>query len=42
MITLSGMSRFRVPEIEGFTPYRRARVNWAGLAHLGGEERTPV
>jgi Lon protease-like protein len=43
MITLSGMSRFRVlDEIEGFTPYRRARVNWDGFgADLGGEETDP-
>ncbi|MDO5755973.1 MAG: LON peptidase substrate-binding domain-containing protein [Rhodobacterales bacterium] len=32
MITLAGMSRFRVlEEVEGFTPYRRARVSWAGF-----------
>ncbi len=32
MITLSGMSRFRVgKEIEGFTPYRRCEVDWAGF-----------
>lgn len=32
MITLSGVSRFRlVEEIEGFTPYRRARVAWDGF-----------
>lgn len=32
MITLSGLSRFRVvEEVEGFTPYRRAKVSWAGF-----------
>lgn len=32
MITLSGQSRFRIiEEVEGFTPYRRARVSWAGF-----------
>lgn len=32
MITLTGLSRFRVlEEIEGFTPYRRARVSWTGF-----------
>jgi Lon protease-like protein len=43
MITLSGMSRFRVlDEVEGFMPYRRARVNWDGFgADLGGEETDP-
>ncbi|ABF62788.1 peptidase S16 lon-like protein [Ruegeria sp. TM1040] len=31
-ITLSGLSRFRVKEeIEGFTPYRRCAVDWAGF-----------
>lgn len=41
MITLSGISRFRVvDELEGFTPYRRCRVNWDGFARdLGGEEK---
>ncbi len=30
LITLSGVSRFRVlEEVEGFAPYRRARVDWA-------------
>ncbi|MGV8985183.1 MAG: LON peptidase substrate-binding domain-containing protein [Cypionkella sp.] len=30
MITLSGISRFRVvEEVAGFVPYRRCRVNWA-------------
>ena len=32
MITLSGMSRFRImTEVEGFTPYRRCQVNWQGF-----------
>lgn len=32
MVTLTGMSRFRVTsEIEGFTPYRRCTVDWAGF-----------
>ena len=32
MVTLSGMSRFRVlREVEGFTPYRRCEVSWDGF-----------
>ncbi|KRS16262.1 LON peptidase substrate-binding domain-containing protein [Roseovarius indicus] len=32
MITLTGISRFRVlEEVEGFTPYRRARISWDGF-----------
>ena len=32
MITLTGLSRFRVlEEVEGFTPYRRARISWSGF-----------
>ncbi|WP_425099901.1 LON peptidase substrate-binding domain-containing protein [Tropicibacter sp. S64] len=32
MITLSGLSRFRVQaEVEGFTPYRRCEVSWDGF-----------
>src|SRR6056297_3597476 len=32
MITLSGMSRYRIQEeVDGFTPYRRARVSWDGF-----------
>ena len=32
MVTLSGMSRFRIKdEVEGFTPYRRCHVSWAGF-----------
>lgn len=43
MITLSGMSRFRIlDEVDGFTPYRRAEVDWAGFeADLGREETDP-
>lgn len=43
MITLTGQSRFRVvEEVEGFTPYRRCRVDWAGFgADLGDEESDP-
>ena len=32
MITLSGLSRFRVvSEVDGFTPYRRCAVSWDGF-----------
>jgi uncharacterized protein len=32
MITLSGISRFRVKEeVQGFTPYRRCNVEWAAF-----------
>ncbi len=32
MITLSGVSRFRIEQIEeGFNPYKKARVNWRGF-----------
>ncbi|WP_372570529.1 LON peptidase substrate-binding domain-containing protein [Ruegeria jejuensis] len=32
MITLSGVSRFRIrEEVEGFTPYRRCAVTWTGF-----------
>lgn len=32
MITLSGISRFRIEEeVEGFAPYRRAKVTWDGF-----------
>ncbi|MEM1428245.1 MAG: LON peptidase substrate-binding domain-containing protein [Pseudomonadota bacterium] len=43
MITLSGISRFRVvSEVEGFTPYRRAEVEWAGFDRdLGSAESDP-
>jgi hypothetical protein len=40
MVTLSGMSRFRVlQEVQGFTPYRRCQVDWAPFVRdLGGAE----
>ena len=40
MITLTGISRFRLgAEVEGFTPYRRARVDWQAFhADLGPVE----
>ena len=32
MITLTGISRYRVKrELDGFTPYRRCEVDWAGF-----------
>lgn len=41
LITLAGMSRFRVArEVEGFTPYRRCDVVWAGFDRdLGPDEK---
>lgn len=41
MITLAGISRFRVQkEVDGFTPYRRCDVSWAGFERdLGGAEK---
>ena len=43
MLTLSGTSRFRVlREVEGFAPYRRCEVSWAGFERdLGAVERDP-
>ncbi len=43
MITLSGISRFRVTqEVQGFTPYRRCQVDWAPFSRdLGGSETDP-
>lgn len=43
MITLSGASRFRVKrEVEGFAPYRRCEVSWAGFERdLGPVEHDP-
>ncbi|MHC9236088.1 LON peptidase substrate-binding domain-containing protein [Pseudooceanicola sp. 502str34] len=43
MITLTGISRFRIrQEIEGFAPYRRADVDWAGFDRdLGAPDRDP-
>jgi hypothetical protein len=41
MITLSGMSRFRITqEVEGFQPYRRCKVSWSGFERdLGPTEQ---
>ncbi|MBN8629734.1 MAG: LON peptidase substrate-binding domain-containing protein [Rhodobacterales bacterium] len=43
MITLSGVSRYRVrDEVQGFTPYRRCRVDWSPFARdLGPAEEDP-
>jgi Lon protease-like protein len=43
MITLNGLSRFRIiSEIEGFSPYRRCRVSWAGFeSDMGKAEKDP-
>ena len=43
MITLSGISRFRVlDEVDGFTPYRRCKVSFAGFDRdLGPVEHDP-
>ena len=43
MITLSGISRFRVKEeVQGFTPYRRCLVDWAPFTRdLGPTEDDP-
>ncbi|WP_339851475.1 LON peptidase substrate-binding domain-containing protein [Roseovarius nubinhibens] len=43
MITLAGLSRFRlIEEVEGFTPYRRAKVSWEGFGRdLGPTETDP-
>jgi len=43
MITLSGISRFRVKEeVSGFTPYRRCSVDWGGFQRdLGATEEDP-
>ncbi len=39
MITLTGISRFRIRrEIDGFTPYRRCEVSWAGFEKDQGAE----
>lgn len=40
MITLTGISRFRVAEeVAGFAPYRRCRVDWSGFGRdLGAAE----
>ena len=41
MITLSGISRFRIiEEIEGFCPYRKCEISWDGFGRdLGDTER---
>jgi uncharacterized protein len=41
MITLSGVSRFRIQdEVQGFTPYRRAQVDWSAFQRdIGPEEQ---
>ena len=41
MVTLSGMSRFRIKEeVEGFSPYRRCHVSWDGFERdLGKSEQ---
>ena len=43
MITLTGISRFRLrDEVQGFTPYRRAKVDWAPFGRdRGGAEVDP-
>ena len=43
MITLTGISRYRLlEEVDGFTPYRRARVSWAGFERdLGPADLDP-
>lgn len=39
MITLSGLSRFRVrEEVQGFTPYRRCLVEWSAFTRDTGRE----
>lgn len=41
MITLTGVSRFRLrAEVEGFTPYRRAHIDWLPFARDLGREET--
>lgn len=43
MITLGGISRFRITgEIQGFQPYRRCEVSWAGFERdMGKTEADP-
>ena len=43
LITLSGVSRFRITrEVEGFEPYRRCDVSWAGFERdMGKTEGDP-
>jgi hypothetical protein len=41
MITLAGISRFRVKEeVKGFTPYRRCLVDWQPFGRDMGEDET--
>lgn len=41
MVTLTGISRFRLlSEVQGFAPYRRARVDWAPFPKDRGREET--
>lgn len=41
MITLAGASRFRlIGEVDGFVPYRRARVDWQGFDRDLGDIET--
>jgi Lon protease-like protein len=41
MITLTGVSRFRLrQEVSGFTPYRRAEVDWSDFARDCGDAET--
>jgi Lon protease-like protein len=40
MITLAGVSRFRIlEELQGFTPYRRMRVDWSPFPRDWGRPR---
>jgi len=43
MVTLAGVSRFRISqELDGFTPFRRANVEWTDFQRdLGGDEDDP-
>lgn len=41
MLTLSGMSRFRITEeVEGFSPYRRCHISWDGFGRDLGPTET--
>jgi len=41
MVTLTGLSRFRtLEEVEGFAPYRRAKVSWDGFDRDKGPTET--
>lgn len=44
MVTLSGVCRFRIrEEVQGFTPYRRANIDWTPFQRdLGREEEDPA